>query len=67
MNVCFPCRFCIFAIMRLNFKLMKNDFFSSLSDFIFCENKPEKSDIIIVPGAINYESLAHEAVLLYNS
>jgi hypothetical protein len=44
---------------------MINDFFSSLSDFIFCPNRPEKSDIIIVPGSADITPLAQEAALLY--
>lgn len=44
---------------------MKNDFFSSLSEFIFCESRPERSNIIIVPGCADITSLAREAARLY--
>lgn len=46
--------------------LMKNDFFSSLSEFIFCESRPEKSNIIIVPGCADITPLAREAARLYH-
>lgn len=57
-------RFLFFYIISALF-FMINDFFSSLSDFIFCPNRPEKSDIIIVPGSADITPLAQEAALLY--
>lgn len=44
---------------------MINDFFTSITEFIFCENSPEISDILIVPGNKDLDLLALEAARLY--
>jgi|GEM_PF-3173009 len=46
---------------------MINDFFTSITEFIFCENSPEISDILLVPGNRDISLLASEAAKLYHA
>jgi hypothetical protein len=46
---------------------MINDFFTSITEFIFCENSPEISDIILVPGNHDFDLIAAEAARLYHA
>ena len=41
-------------------------FLEQITDFIFVENEPEKSDIIFIPGS-GFPQLAEEAAQLYHA
>lgn len=45
---------------------MNTAFLSQITDFIFVEHEPEKSDIIFIPGS-GFPQLAEEAANLYHS
>lgn len=44
---------------------MNDKFLNQITEFIFVENKPEKSDVIFIPGS-GFPQLAEEAAKLYH-